>query len=43
MDFLIKNVWLEQAAAHAGIDPSAAEVQETFIAPSPLSPSVRAG
>ena len=32
MDFLIKNVWLEQAAAHAHIDPSAAEVQRTFAA-----------
>jgi len=30
MDFLIKNVWLERAAAAAHIDPSAAELQETF-------------
>ena len=32
MDFLIKNVWLEQAAARAHVDPSAAEVQDTFAA-----------
>ena len=32
MDFLIKNVWLEQAAAHDRVDPSAAEVQHTFAA-----------
>jgi hypothetical protein len=32
MDFLIKNVWLERAAAHAHLEPSAAEVQETFTA-----------
>jgi hypothetical protein len=31
MDFLIKNVWLEQAAALAHTDPSAAEVQATFV------------
>jgi len=30
MDFLIKNVWLERAAAQAHLDPSAAEVQKTF-------------
>jgi hypothetical protein len=32
MDFLIKNVWLEQAAAQAHLDPPAAEVQKTFVA-----------
>ena len=32
MDFLIKNVWLEQAATQAHLDPSPSEVRETFAA-----------